>query len=185
MKQRRTWLGVIFVVIGLTLIAGISGCSTARDKAAADTDNAVVQPETLTDPLSADLRPDPELSPEEVVKIQVEALQNNDRQDRGIEVAFRFASPDNKTVTGPLYRFIRLVKNPAYRPILNHKRAEFAPIQLRGNEAQQMVTVITQKGQAVVYLWALTKQETAGCSGCWLTDSVTLFPTRRQDLQGI
>ncbi len=171
--------------MGLTLIAVLSGCSTALDRASAAIGDVPVSSETPADPLSAELRPAPELSPEEVVKIQVEALQHNDRQDRGIEVTFRFASPDNKTVTGPLNRFIRLVKNPAYRPMLNHKRAEFSPIKLAGDQAQQKVTVITQDGEAVVYLWELSKHDTTGCSGCWLTDSVSLFPTRRQDLQGI
>ena len=141
--------------MGLTLIAVLSGCSTALDRASAAIGDVPVSSETPADPLSAELRPAPELSPEEVVKIQVEALQHNDRQDRGIEVTFRFASPDNKTVTGPLNRFIRLVKNPAYRPMLNHKRAEFSPIKLAGDQAQQKVTVINQDGEAVVNLWEL------------------------------
>ena len=39
--------------------------------------------------------PDPSLSPQDVVSIQIEALRNNDTpyEDRGIEVTFNFASP--------------------------------------------------------------------------------------------
>ena len=42
--------------------------------------------------------PDPSLSPQDVVSIQIEALRNNDipYADRGIEVTFNFASPANK-----------------------------------------------------------------------------------------
>ncbi len=45
--------------------------------------------------------PDPSLSPQDVVSIQIEALQNNDipYEDRGIEVTFNFASPVNKRMT--------------------------------------------------------------------------------------
>ena len=42
-----------------------------------------------------DRLPTPELSPEEVVQIQMDAFRNNDVEDRGIEIAFRFASPAN------------------------------------------------------------------------------------------
>jgi hypothetical protein len=68
------------------------------------------------------IQPSPNLSPVEVVRIQVEALEKNDvpHPNRGIEIAFRFASPENKRATGPLERFIQMVSSPAYRPLLNH-----------------------------------------------------------------
>ena len=56
--------------------------------------------------------PSPDLSPEDVVRIQVEALQRNDEPspDAGIEAAFRFASPSNRRATGPLGRFSEMVR---------------------------------------------------------------------------
>ena len=63
-----------------------------------------------SDPLGETLVPDPALSPGDVVRIQLEALRRNDEQDRGIAVAFRFASPANRTNTGPLSRFIAMIK---------------------------------------------------------------------------
>src|SRR3984957_18998229 len=71
----------------------------------------------------ADLKPKPELSPEQVVQYQAEALQHNDepKPDAGIERAFRFASPSNKQVTGPVENFARIVKSPAYAPLLNNE----------------------------------------------------------------
>ena len=62
-------------------------------------------PAASADPLAEDLVPDPALTPEQVVRIQLEALRNNDAGDRGIAVAFRFASPGNRQNTGPLPRF--------------------------------------------------------------------------------
>ena len=46
--------------------------------------------------------PEPELTPNDVVRIQLLAMQQNDDNDFGIEVTFRFASPANKKQTGPL-----------------------------------------------------------------------------------
>jgi hypothetical protein len=51
--------------------------------------------------------PSPLLSPDEVVKIQVAALKDNDASNSGIELTFRFASPENRSTTGPLDRFGR------------------------------------------------------------------------------
>ncbi len=56
----------------------------------------------LAAPVMADhlpqTEPDPSLSPQDVVSIQIEALRNNDTpyENRGIEVTFNFASPANK-----------------------------------------------------------------------------------------
>ena len=69
------------------------------------------------------LQPDPKYTPADVVRIQLQALRANDTPSKnaGIEVAFRFASPANKSTTGPLARFIDLVSSPPYRPMLNHR----------------------------------------------------------------
>ncbi|GIT70838.1 MAG: hypothetical protein Ct9H300mP28_06520 [Pseudomonadota bacterium] len=64
--------------------------------------------------------PEPELKPNDVVRLQLLAMQQNDDSDFGIEVTFRFASPANKKQTGPLKRFIRLVRNPSYHPLKPH-----------------------------------------------------------------
>ena len=52
-------------------------------------------------------QPSPELSPREVVQLQVEALGTNDEPfaQAGVKAAFDFASPANKRATGPLERF--------------------------------------------------------------------------------
>ena len=55
--------------------------------------------------------PNPELKADKVVSLQILAMQQNDEFDNGIEVTFRFASPQNKLQTGPLSNFIMLVKN--------------------------------------------------------------------------
>ena len=118
--------------------------------------------------------PGPDYGPADVVRIQVQALANNDTPYRnaGIEVAFRFASPANKRVTGPLRRFIRLLYDPTYRPFLNHKVAHFGQVDIQGSEATQTVILTAVNGQRVGYVFRLSKQRGAPCEACWMTDGV-------------
>ena len=161
-------------------VAMITGCLPDSGQLLGDTFPAKVEVSTETGP-----EPSPELSPEDVVKIQVTALQNNDKEDTGIKTTFRFASLQNKQQTGPLARFRQLIKDKAYRPLLNHKAAEYGPIQLDGDTATQRVTITGKNGQATVYMFTLSKQKTPPCENCWMTDSVIMIPTRSQDLKGI
>ena len=59
--------------------------------------------------LSEALVPKPALSPGDVIRIQLEALRHNDEQDRGIAVAFLFASPINRAnrPASPLHGMIK------------------------------------------------------------------------------
>ena len=123
------------------------------------------------------LRAHPSLSPEMVVRIQIEALGNNDEPhaDRGIEITWRFASPDNKVFTGPLERFIAMVHGPAYAPMLNHKSVEYENLVIDGEQAQLDVVVLTSDNRYVGYRFRLSRQKDPSCKGCWMTDSVLPF----------
>ena len=129
---------------------------------------------------SADPVPSPELAPAEVVRIQVEALRNNSPSSDGIELTYRFASPDNKRYTGPLERFINMVRSAPYDRLLNHRRAEYSPMAVSGKQAQQMVVIIDAEGNEVGYVWVLSRQTHGALKGCWMTDAV--IPAER-DLQ--
>src|SRR5688572_13075406 len=114
--------------------------------------------------------PGPDLKPEEVVRIVMDALKSNDDQDSGIAITFDFASPANQEVTGPLERFIPMVKSPTYAPMLKHKSAKYGKLQTRGNIAQQLVTVIDAEDKEAAYVFRLSKQDEGERKGCWLTD---------------
>ena len=176
MKMKPFKLNLACSLAGIFLIFSLSSCSLNS--------NQSPEVEEKAGPLSQELQPNVGLLPDQVVKIQVEALQNNDDQDSGIEVTFRFASPANKNATGPLARFKRMVKEPAYSPMLNHKLAEYGPLEMEGNTASQRVTIIGPNGQATVYQFILSKQSGPPCDGCWMTDSVIIVPTKRQNLEG-
>ena len=119
--------------------------------------------------------PKPELKPNDVVKLQLLAMQQNDESNFGIEVTFRFASPANKKQTGPLNRFIRLVRNPSYLPLLNHTNATFLELTVEEDFAVQDVIITTSKGERIGYRFRLSIQKGPLYPGCWMTDSVVPF----------
>ena len=119
--------------------------------------------------------PEPKLKPNDVVRLQLLAMQQNDDSDFGIEVTFRFASPANKKQTGPLKRFIGLVRNPSYRPLLNHINVTFIELTVEEVFAIQDVIITTSNGERIGYRFRLSIQKGPLYPGCWMTDSVTPF----------
>lgn len=127
-----------------------------------------------------DPKPSPLLPPEEVVKIQLRALKHNDSSNHGIAIAYRFASPENRLYTGPLSRFIQMLYNPLYAPMLNYETEELGEMKKRGNRAEQKVVLIDKTGRAYTYLFLLSKQEDGLYKGCWMTDGVRNLTAERQ-----
>ncbi len=121
--------------------------------------------------------PDPSLSPQDVVSIQIEALQNNDTpyENRGLEVTFNFASPANKLMTGPLERFKMMVRNPIYGPMINHRRAKYENLKAEGKSAQIDVILNSREGEYLGYRFILSRQHGNQYEGSWMTDAVIPF----------
>ncbi len=121
--------------------------------------------------------PDPSLSPQDVVSIQIEALRNNDTpyEDRGIEVTFNFASPTNKRATGPLERFKVMVRNPIYGPMIDHRSAEYETVRVEGDVAQVDVILQSKDGQYLGYRFMLSRQHDNQYEGSRMTDAVSRF----------
>ena len=128
--------------------------------------------------------PSPDYGPKDVVRIQVQALANNDTPYRnaGIEVAFRFASPANKRFTGPLWRFVRMLYTPSYRPFLLHRGAHIGRPDIQGSQATLTVILTAADGRRVGYVFRLSKQREGPCEACWMTDEV--WPIDLQEANG-
>lgn len=131
------------------------------------------------DPLSDALVPDPTLTPGDVVRIQLEALRHNDEQDRGIAVAFRFASPANRANTGPLSRFISMIRKGPYALMLDFREATYGPVETVANRARQRVT-LTGVRETMAYWFYLSRQSEPPYVDCWMTDSVFIEPSAGQ-----
>ena len=121
--------------------------------------------------------PDPSLSPEDVVRIQIEALQVNDTpyENRGIEVTFNFASPANKRMTGPLERFKAMVRSPIYGPMIDHRDATYENLMVEGESAQIDVIINSREGEYLGYRFVLSRQHGNRYEGSWMTDAVIRF----------
>jgi hypothetical protein len=151
---------------------------------------ALQQPGTLptkvaaTTPSTRPMAPDPALSPVEAVTAVLAALRDNNDADDGIRITFRFASPANQAVTGPVDRFITMVKRPPYGALVNHRAANVRPIEADDQHAALLVTVVDRDGRRAYYVWMLSKQADGPQKDCWMTDAVSPArppPEERED----
>ena len=90
------------------------------------------------------LKPNKNISPKEVVKIQLNALMKNDSpyEDRGILQTWEFAHPNNQRFTGPIERFTIMLKGDSFSMLLNHKENEIVEIFKNENVATYEVTIL-------------------------------------------
>jgi len=119
--------------------------------------------------------PDPALAPEEVVAIQLDALKHNDdpTPNAGIAQTFALAHPNNKRVTGPLPRFELMIRSPAYRLLLGHTAHQIERV--AGNDMTVRFKVVVERpdGNAVKYLWEVSRVRDGPDEGAWLTTNVS------------
>jgi uncharacterized protein DUF4864 len=117
-------------------------------------------------------RPSPDLTPGHVVQAVVEALRHNNspRPNAGVFTAYQFASPANHAAVGPYGRFLRIVRSAA--PLLSGEAAEFSPIEIRDDRAEQTVRIPVRGGQPAVFRFILSRQSEGACLGCWMVDGV-------------
>ncbi|PSQ95362.1 MAG: DUF4864 domain-containing protein [Bacteroidetes bacterium SW_9_63_38] len=165
-----------FWTVLLCLAVGI----TAPTPAPAEPIRTAASDRTFPAPMPSDSLPTPDttLSPAEVVRLQVQALGNNDTpyDGAGIEAAFNFASPANKEATGPLSRFRTLFDTPQYAPMIDHRGATYSKPQIDDGVARMGVILVSEDGTRVGYLFQLSQQSTPPCEGCWMTDAVQRVP---------
>jgi hypothetical protein len=118
--------------------------------------------------------PNPDEDPEEVVSVQLEALQKNDdpHTNAGIMTAYNYASPANRRSTGPLDSFIQMVKSPRYSVMIDFEEATRGPIEVSDKKADQKVTITGDSGRTATYEFGLSVQSEGVFEGCWMTDRV-------------
>jgi hypothetical protein len=118
-------------------------------------------------------QPASKLSPTDVVTLQLQALKHNDepRADAGIATVFRFTSPGNRELTGPLPHFAKMI-HQGYAAMLDYQTATLEPVIVKGDAALQGVDLIDSDGNAHRYVFILSRQQDAPYRGCWMTDSV-------------
>ena len=122
------------------------------------------------------LKPNKDILPSEVVKIQLTGLQNNDSdfKDGGIEQTWNFAHPNNKRVTGPLSNFKMMIKSDSYGMMINHLSHTITELGSSDKWAQFEVIILDKDKIYHKFNWQVEKYTLDGSlKGCWLTTMVS------------
>ena len=122
------------------------------------------------------LKPKPEINPEEVVKIQLSSLMNNNEPylNAGIEQTWEFAHPSNRAFTGPIQRFTQMMYAPSYAVMLNHKKHDIIEVKLDKNIAYFFIELTSTDGKIFGFKWTLEKVKEEGAfKNCWMTVAVS------------
>ena len=118
-------------------------------------------------------KPNKTLNPYDVVKIQLEALKNNNKDDNGIKQTWLFAHPDNKKITGPYERFRIMIYGEQYKFLLNHSSHKINLITNSANKFIYRIEILSDKKQLFFYEWHVQKGSDKKCKNCWFTSAVS------------
>ena len=125
----------------------------------------------------ADLvKPNNGIKPYQVIKIQLTGLMNNDipNKNSGIEQTWQFAHPSNKKYTGPLSKFVNLLKSESYNMLLNHLESEIIEVFKTNNKYGFEVIILANDKNYYKFQWIVEKYYNNGpLKDCWLTTSVS------------
>ena len=127
--------------------------------------------------LKAELQvPNNLIMPNEVIKIQLVGLMNNDKnfKDSGIEQTWNFAHPENKKYTGPLPHFKMMIKGKSYQMLLNHISHTITEVGSSDKWAQFEVIILDKEKIYHKFNWQVEKYTGEGpLKDCWLTTMVS------------
>ena len=131
----------------------------------------------LNSTAKADLvKPESNIEPAEVIKIQLIGLQKNDfdYKDSGIEQTWNFAHPNNKKNTGPLPNFKMMIKGNSYQMLLNHLSHTITQVKSSDKWAQFEVIILDKEKIYHKFNWQVEKYTKEGpLKDCWLTTMVS------------
>ena len=122
------------------------------------------------------LKPNSNIKPSEVVKIQLLGLQKNNDvyEDSGIEQTWNFAHPNNKKATGPLDKFKIMIKSNNYQMMINHLSHTITQIRDGDNWVQFEVIILDKNKIYHKFNWQVEKYKEDGpLKDCWLTTMVS------------
>ena len=122
------------------------------------------------------LFPNNSILPADVIKIQLNALMDNDSKfkDSGIEQTWNFAHPNNKKNTGPLPNFKMMIKGNSYKMLLNHLSHTITAVGSSNEWAQFEVVILDKEKIYHKFNWQVEKFRMEGpLQGCWLTTVVS------------
>ena len=108
-----------------------------------------------------------------MVKIQLEALKNNNKKNDGIKQTWLFAHPNNKKYTGPYERFKSMILGEQYKILLNHSSHKINLISNSPNSFIYGIEIIAKNKKLFFYEWHVQKGNNKNCQDCWFTSAVS------------
>lgn len=122
------------------------------------------------------INPNPKINPETVIRIQLEALMENNTpyENAGIVQTWEFAHPQNRLFTGPLSNFILMMNSDSYSLMLNHSEHKIIPVSNFDNTANYFVELNDSLGNKFGFTWTVKKVLADGdLKDCWMTSGVS------------
>ena len=122
------------------------------------------------------LKPNPSIKPQEVISIQLSALQKNSIpfNNAGITQTWEFAHPSNRQYTGPIEKFILMMYSPSYIIMLDHKFHNIIQVSLEDDIAFFFIELTDKIGNEFGFQWTLQKVLNEGnYKNCWMTVGVS------------
>ena len=120
------------------------------------------------------INPNENLLPYDVVKIQLEALKKNNKEDDGIMQTWLFAHPENKKNTGPYARFRIMIYGNQYRSLLNHSSHKINLLMNTPNKHIFKIEILAKDKKLLFYEWHVEKASDKNCNDCWFTSAVSI-----------
>ncbi len=111
------------------------------------------------------------LTPEQVVGLQIESIHDSAGEPERLRVCYSLASPNNRSLTGPLEYFAEIVVAPPYDHLAQADDWQIGEATIREGYAAVLVSVI-HKDQPYAYRFLLSQQPEPPYKGCWMTDGV-------------
>lgn len=101
----------------------------------------------------------PKMNARDIVLKQLREMKNNNRFNSGIMEAYYYASIGNRMSTGPYDRFVKLVKNPTYKHLLNSSSYRIINEVYDENDMFYKCEVKVYKGSKIyIYIFELSRQ---------------------------
>jgi len=133
--------------------------------------------------------PGPDLSAEQVVYAQLEALQawQGERVDDALRQVWAFAHPKNKRTTGPIQRFGAMLSGPGYAALIGHQSHDIQWLDekpdSKATTAAVFVRVLARDGQFYGFVWQLAKADISS-GEVWMTTIVSPAQLTGEQLSG-
>lgn len=115
--------------------------------------------------------PNPDLSPRDVVLQQVIAWRTGSKDPEALIGLYSFASPDNRSITGPFERFCEMVLSPPFGELAGADNWQVGEAVKDGQFATVLVSCRNAES-LLAFRFYLRKQQEAPYEGCWMTDTV-------------